>query len=123
MKSTISRLALVAMNILILAATAPLALSNAVTNSETLANKQLQNVNYQISAVNLVNQAYRGALKEQGIPSYQALNLSYKRRTITAKDVVEAAVKANMIEGAAVDDRSYLSVVDAQLKALDEIGR
>lgn len=123
MKSTIGSLAIVAITTLTLAATAPLARLDAATNSETLANKQLQNVNYQITAVNLVTQAYRGALKDQGIPSYQALNLSYKRRTITAKDVVEAAVKANMIEGAAVDDRSYLMVVDAQLKALDDIGR
>lgn len=123
MKSTIGSLAIVAITILILAATAPLAGSNAATNSETLENKQLQNMQYRISAVDLVNQAYRGALKDQGIPSYQALNLSYKMRTITAKDVVEAAVKANMIEGTAVDDKSYLSVVDAQLKALDDIGR
>ncbi|MGK7902294.1 MAG: hypothetical protein AB4352_12940 [Hormoscilla sp.] len=123
MKSTIGSLAIVAITILTLAATAPLSRSDAIINSETLENKQLQNMQYQISAVDLVNRAYRGALKDQGIPSYQTLSLYYKRRTITAKDVVAAAVKANLIEAAAVDDRNYLSVVDAQLKALEDLGR
>lgn len=123
MKSTISSLAIVAIITLTLAATAPLALSDAATNLQTLENKQSQNREYQITPVDLVNRAYRGGLKDQGIYSYQALILSYKRRTITAKDVVEAAVKANIIEPSAVNDRSYLSVVDAQLKALEDIGR
>ena len=118
-----SRLALVALTTLTLAATTPLAPAEAAPIWETLHNKQLQNMQYQITAVDLVNQAYRGALREQGIYSYQALILSYKRRTTTAKNVVEAAVKANMIEADAVDDRSYLSVVDAQLRSLEDIGR
>lgn len=123
MKSTISSLGIVVITILTLAATAPLARPNTVTNWPTLENKQLQNMQYQISAVDLVNLAYRGALRSQGIPSYVALNLSYRRRTITAKDVVDAAVKANLIEAAAVNDPGYLNVVDAQLKSLENIGR
>jgi hypothetical protein len=114
MKSTIYSQALVAMTTLTLAATAPSAPTASATISETLQNKQ-----YQITAVDLVTQAYRGALRAQGIYSYQALIISYKRRTTTAKDVVEAAVKANLIEAAAVDDRSYLIVVDAQLRSLE----
>jgi len=123
MKSTIYSLAIVAMTILTLAATAPLARSDAITNSETLENKQLQNMDYQITAVDLVNRAYRGALRNQGIHSYQALLLSYTRRTLTAKDLVEAAVKAKLIQEAAVNDLRYLNDVNAQLKALEDIWR
>jgi hypothetical protein len=64
----------------------------------------------------LVTMAQRGYLKPQGIPGYQVLASAYTLGQIGAKEVVQGAVKAQLLPAAAVTDQAYLNLVDAQLQ-------
>ena len=59
--------------------------------------------------------AYQGYLKEQGIPSGSALIFEYQLGNLTAKDVVQAAIKANKLPAEVLNDSSYLNAVESQL--------
>jgi len=59
--------------------------------------------------------AYQGYLKEQGIPSGGALISAYKIGSLTAKDVVQAAIRANKLPAQVLNDSSYLNAVESQL--------
>lgn len=76
------------------------------------------NYTNQIEPFDLVEQAYRGYLKDEGIPSYATLLQEYRAGDITAQDVVTSAIKANMLSKSALNDREYLSAVDAELMGL-----
>lgn len=67
---------------------------------------------------NLVYQAYQGNLKLQGIPSGSTLIFQHQRGNINAKDLVKAAVNAKKLPDQMLQDESYLSAVDVQLKSL-----
>jgi hypothetical protein len=59
--------------------------------------------------------AYQGYLKNEGIPSAGALVFAYQAGNLTAKDVVQAAVKDNRLPAEVLNDQDYLSAVDSQL--------
>ncbi|MEI1374050.1 hypothetical protein PQG02_22020 [Nostoc sp. UHCC 0926] len=65
--------------------------------------------------------AYQGYFKEQGIPSGGALVSEFQIGKVTAKDVVQAAVKANKLPAQVLNDRSYLYAVESQLTSLSNI--
>ncbi len=67
---------------------------------------------------NIVFLAYQGYLKEQGIPSMGNLLYQYQIGKVTAKDVVEAGVKANKLPGEVLNNEYYLSAVELQLSSL-----
>ncbi|MEH1851180.1 MAG: hypothetical protein V7L11_05690 [Nostoc sp.] len=62
--------------------------------------------------------AYQGYLKNQGIPSAGALVFAYQTETLTAKDVVQAAVKDNKLPAEVLNDKDYINAVDLELKWL-----
>lgn len=59
--------------------------------------------------------AYQGNLKAQGIPSGSALVLKYQIGSLTALDVVKAAVNAKKLPVQALNDTGYLNAVESQL--------
>ena len=65
--------------------------------------------------------AYQGYFKEQGIPSGGALVSEFQIGKVTAKDVVQAAVKANKLPAQLLNDQSYLNAVESQLTSLSNI--
>ncbi|GAX44111.1 hypothetical protein NIES4075_51280 [Tolypothrix sp. NIES-4075] len=74
----------------------------------------------QLTPFDLVYLAYRGYLGVQGIPSYNSLILSHEFGRISAKDVVQSAVKANRLSEETLADKSYLRAVEDQLTMLDK---
>ncbi|KAM3098253.1 hypothetical protein ACKFKF_17920 [Phormidesmis sp. 146-12] len=70
-----------------------------------------------LSPFDLAFLAQRGYLKEQGISSYGTLETSYEAGTITAKDVVQAAIRANRLPESTLQDRGYLSALDSNLRS------
>ena len=59
--------------------------------------------------------AYQGNLKAQGIPSGSALISRYQIGSLTAQDVVKAAVNAKKLPAQALNDIGYLNAVEWQL--------
>ncbi|WP_375513864.1 hypothetical protein [uncultured Nostoc sp.] len=59
--------------------------------------------------------AYQGNLKAQGIPSGSALVSQYQIGSLTALDVVKAAVNAKKLPVQALNDTGYLNAVESQL--------
>lgn len=74
------------------------------------------NSNSQLTAFNLFYLARDGYLKEQGIPGYQPLKVAYAQGLVNAKSIVTAAVKANRLDPKYLNDQSYISAVDVQLR-------
>lgn len=73
-----------------------------------------------ISPFNLAYLAYQGYLKDQGIPSSGGLSDAITAGTLTAQDVMQAAVKANQLPEQILSDRNYRSALEAQLQGLTE---
>ena len=69
----------------------------------------------QITPFNLVNLAYQGNFREQGIPGYSSFRLAYLGNKISALDIVRSAVKANKLPQAALSDKRYINAVANQL--------
>ncbi|BAY74946.1 hypothetical protein NIES25_13630 [Nostoc linckia NIES-25] len=67
---------------------------------------------------NIVFLAYQGYLEAQGIPSMGTLLYEYQIGKVTAKNVVEAGVKAKRLPAEAINDKYYLSAVELQLSSL-----
>ncbi|MEH1967474.1 hypothetical protein [Nostoc sp.] len=86
---------------------------NVDVNSNAL-RKNPTDVNY-LQPFNTAFLAYQGYLKEQGIPSGSALISEYQIGNLTAKDVVQAAVRANKLSAQVLNDQSYLNAVESQL--------
>ncbi|MEA5626815.1 hypothetical protein [Nostoc sp. UHCC 0251] len=76
------------------------------------------NVSY-LKPFNAAFVAYQGNLKAQGIPSGSALVSQYQTGSLTALDVVKAAVNAKMLPAQALNDIDYLNAVESQLTSFD----
>jgi hypothetical protein len=70
----------------------------------------------QLSPFNLAYLAYQGYLKAEGIPSTGGLVDALVSGTITAQDVMQAAVKANRLPAQTLNDRSYRFALEGQLQ-------
>jgi short-subunit dehydrogenase len=68
------------------------------------------------SPFNLSYLAYRGYLKDWGIPEADALIQAIASGQITAQDIIQAAVKANRLSEQTLSDRGYRHSLEAQLK-------
>jgi hypothetical protein len=64
--------------------------------------------------------AYQGYLKDQGIPSSGALINAIASGTITAQDIMQAAVKANQLPEQTLMDQGYRSGLESELRGLAE---
>jgi len=63
----------------------------------------------------LVSLAYSGHFQKQGISSYGALISAIDGREITAKDLVESAVKANQLSPQILTNQGYLEAVKNEM--------
>jgi hypothetical protein len=89
---------------------AEIAVVNPTTNST--ANRS------QINPFNLVHLAYRGYFRDQGIPGYNAFLSAFDTGKISAKDVVQSAIKKNKRSSQVLGDRGYLRSFEAQVESL-----
>ena len=74
----------------------------------------------QVSPFNLAYLAYRGYLKDQGIPCYSALLDAIAAGKVSAQDVMQAAAKANRLPEQTLSDRGYRSALAGELDGLRE---
>jgi hypothetical protein len=75
------------------------------------------NTNTQLTPFNLVSLAYQGEYRMQGIPGFGSFKSGISSETITAKDLVKAAIDANQLSPGTQTDRGYLNAVEQQLSA------
>lgn len=74
----------------------------------------------QLNSFNLATLAYQGYLKNQGIPSNGALMSAIASGTITAQDIIQAAVKANRLPEQILSDRGYRHNLEDQLQGFTQ---
>lgn len=75
------------------------------------------NVSY-LQPFNTAFLAYQGAFKEQGIPSTGSLISEFQIGNVTAKDIVQAAIKAKKLPAQVLNDRGYVNAVESQLTSM-----
>lgn len=98
----------------IVGATAPAVRSQAFAENLTIAS-DVVNSSSQLTPFLLVDKAYRGDFKSQGIPSYGALIFAYQFGSVTAKDLVQAAIRANRLSSETLADTGYINAVNSRL--------
>jgi hypothetical protein len=76
-------------------------------------------VKTRITPFALVSLAYQGEYQMQGIPGFGSFESAISDRTITAKDLVKAAIDANQLSPEAQTDRDYLNEIALQLSLTD----
>jgi hypothetical protein len=74
--------------------------------------------NTQLTPFSLVSLAYQGEYRTQGIPGYGSFRFATSSKTITAKDLVKAAIDANQLTPDTQTDRAYLNAVELQLSVV-----
>ncbi len=74
----------------------------------------------QLTPFDLSFLAYRGYLQDQGIPGGQLLVSELEAGTVSAKDVVQAAIKAHRLPEQMLTDQSYSQALESQLKSFSE---
>ncbi len=70
----------------------------------------------QLTPSQLVSLAYSGEFRKQGIPGYAALIAEIHQGEITAKDLVQSAVKAHKLPTQVSTSQGYLGAVQNQLQ-------
>jgi hypothetical protein len=71
--------------------------------------------NPKLTPFSLVSLAYQGEYRMQGIPGFGSFQFTTSSKTITAKDLVKAAIDANQLTPDTQNDRGYLNAVEQQL--------
>ncbi len=105
--------------LLLIPATVTSALTTVVQAQTTAINSRpLHTTAYQIQPFNLVTLAYQGYLKQQNIPSYGVLTNSYRDQSISAQQLVQAAVNMNRLPPTVLQDQQYIQAVDQELQNL-----
>ncbi|MEH1988006.1 MULTISPECIES: hypothetical protein [unclassified Nostoc] len=92
---------------------------NTDINSNTL-RKNPTDTKY-LQPFNIAFLAYQGYLKEQGIPSGGTLLFKYQTGYLTAKDVVQAAIRANKLPAEVLNDQGYVNAVELQMRSFGDI--
>jgi hypothetical protein len=72
-------------------------------------------VNTKLTPFTLVSLAYQGEYRPQGIPGFGSFKTGISSESITAKDLVKAAIDANQLTPDTQTDRAYLNAVEQQL--------
>jgi hypothetical protein len=70
----------------------------------------------QTPPVTLVSLARQGYLRNQGIPSSQALIQAISAGQITPETLVRAGIQSNLISSDTLNDRRYLNIVEVQFR-------
>ncbi|MBD1911330.1 MULTISPECIES: hypothetical protein [unclassified Leptolyngbya] len=84
-----------------------------VANAETSGDREL-------TSFNVANLAYQGRLTENGIPSYASLEASVSSGTITAEDVIQAAIDSGRLSETTLQNDAFVTAVERQLQNLVE---
>ena len=92
---------------------------NTAVNADALGSNST-NISY-IKPFNLVNFAYQGGFKQQGVPSAGSFIFEVRRRNITPESLVKAAINAHRLPTQVLNDRYYLSAVSSHLGILTGI--
>ncbi|MCC5897142.1 MAG: hypothetical protein JJU32_04390 [Phormidium sp. BM_Day4_Bin.17] len=71
------------------------------------------------SALSVVNLARNGYLQDQAIPQFNRLGAAYRGGSLTAEDVIEAAVNEGRLSADRLTDESYRDAVADFLDDLD----
>jgi hypothetical protein len=74
--------------------------------------------NPKLTPFNLVSLAYQGEYRTQEIPGFGSFQTGISSETITAKDLVKAAIAANQLTPDTQTDRDYLNAVEQQLSVI-----
>ena len=74
----------------------------------------------QVTPFDLAYLAYRGYLRDQDIPSGNTLISALETGEMSAKDIVQRAVKANRLPQQTLADKGYLNALADQLRAFEE---
>lgn len=74
--------------------------------------------NSRISPYDVIFLAYQGYFREQGIRGYGAFVEGCYQGQIKAKQIVEAAIKANRLPPDTINDSAYIQAIDANLLSL-----
>ena len=117
------RFALVGLSILCLSLAATTSVK-AETRTETIAMSTATIVNnpaikIKITPFALVSLAYQGEYRTQGIPGFGSFQSGTSNQTITAKDLIKAAIDAKQLSPEAQTDLGYLNAVELQLSITD----
>ncbi len=72
-------------------------------------------VDSQLTPFDLAFFAYRGYLKDEGIPSGQLLATDLEAGNVSAKDIVQAAIKAHRLSEQMLTDPGYLNALESEL--------
>jgi hypothetical protein len=73
--------------------------------------------NPKLTPFGLVSLAYQGEYRMQGIPGFGSFKSGISSETITAKNLVKAAIDAHQLTSDTQTDRGYLNAVEQQLSA------
>jgi hypothetical protein len=71
--------------------------------------------NTKLTPFGLVSLAYQGEYRMQGVPGFGSFKSGVSSKTITATDLVKAAIISNQLSPDTQTDRVYLNAVDLQL--------
>ena len=93
--------------------------TNTAVNADPLGSNST-NISY-IKPFNLVNFAYQGGFKQQGVPSAGSFIFEVRRRNITPESLVKAAINARRLPTQVLNDRYYPSAVSSHLGILTGI--
>lgn len=74
----------------------------------------------QINPFNLAYMAYRGFLENEGISGGDRLITDFASGKITAKDIVQGAIKAHRLSEKTLSDAGYLNALKEQLRSFEQ---
>jgi hypothetical protein len=110
------RLILAALPALFLATAAVLPAQAQVSAAAPPANAET--VGMAVTPFNLVFLAYQGFFESEGIPKFAGLASGFEDGSVTPESLIQVAVKMERLTPDALTDRTYISAVRHQLRAL-----
>jgi hypothetical protein len=72
-------------------------------------------ISTKITPFELVSRAYQGSYQSQGIPGFGGFLAASSTKTITAKDLVKAAIDAKQLAPETQSDLNYINDIDLHL--------
>lgn len=79
--------------------------------------------NPKVAPFNLTYMAYQGRLDTEGIPGYGSFTSAVQSGSITAEDVIRAAIEADVLEPGSLDNDIFVRSLDRHLHGLVDRGQ
>jgi hypothetical protein len=92
----------------------------AIASEPTPSNNPDSRVVLQTPPVTLVNLAQQGYLRNQGVPSSQALMQAIAVGQVTPETLVQAGIQNNLVPSDTLNNQGYLNVVEVQLREITQ---